>query len=190
VLVGGNSGYKGNEGKRGRRFKLENATWRGSNPAKRFSWRGAKPSRTREWIYTEQGMEEALARGELYLRDPNKGAARCKKSYLDENKGILLQDIWTDVGRMKGGSAYATQKPEPLLERIILASSEEGDLVLDCFAGSGTTAAVAERLGRRWITADLGRFSIHTTRKRLLANTDVTPSSSRTSASTNGRPGR
>ncbi len=120
-------------------------------------------------------MEDALARGELYLRDHNKGAARCKKSYLDENRGILLQDIWTDAGRMKGGSAYATQKPEPLLERIVRATTEEGDLVLDCFVGSGTTAAVAERLGRRWIAADLGRFSVHTTRKRLLSDPDVGP---------------
>jgi hypothetical protein len=72
-------------------------------------------------------------------------------------------------------SVYATQKPEALLERIITASSNEGDLVLDCFAGSGTTAAVAERLGRRWITADLGRFAVHTTRKRLLGMPDVRP---------------
>jgi SAM-dependent methyltransferase len=70
---------------------------------------------------------------------------------------------------------YPTQKPEALLERIIRASSNEGDLVLDCFCGSGTTAAVAEKLGRRWITCDLGRFAIHTTRKRLLAIPDVRP---------------
>lgn len=70
---------------------------------------------------------------------------------------------------------YATQKPEALLERIIKASSNIGDIVLDCFAGSGTTSAVAEKLGRRWITADLGRFAIHTTRKRLLGIPDVKP---------------
>lgn len=70
---------------------------------------------------------------------------------------------------------YPTQKPESLLERIINASSNEGDLVLDCFCGSGTTAAVAEKLGRRWITCDLGRFAIHTTRKRLLSIDNVRP---------------
>jgi adenine-specific DNA-methyltransferase len=70
---------------------------------------------------------------------------------------------------------YPTQKPEALLERIIKASSNEGDLVLDCFCGSGTTAAVAEKLGRRWITCDLGRFAIHTARKRLLAIPHVKP---------------
>lgn len=70
---------------------------------------------------------------------------------------------------------YPTQKPEALLTRIIEASSEPNDLVLDCFCGSGTTAAVAEKLGRRWIAADLSRFAIHTTRKRLLSIPDVKP---------------
>jgi len=72
-------------------------------------------------------------------------------------------------------TAYPTQKPEALLERILKASSKEGDLVLDCFAGSGTTAVTAEKLGRRWIAADLGRFAVHTTRKRLLTIPDVRP---------------
>jgi len=70
---------------------------------------------------------------------------------------------------------YPTQKPETLLERIIKASSNENDLVLDCFCGSGTTAAVAEKLGRRWITCDLGRFAVQTTRKRLLGIDNVRP---------------
>jgi len=70
---------------------------------------------------------------------------------------------------------YPTQKPESIVERILAASTDEGDLVLDCFAGSGTTAAVAERMGRRWIAADIGRFAIHTTRKRLLGIPDVKP---------------
>ena len=66
------------------------------------------------------------------------------------------------------GRLYPTQKPEELLERIILVSSNEGDLIADFFCGSGTTAAVAEKLGRKWITSDLGKFGIHTTRKRLI----------------------
>jgi hypothetical protein len=70
---------------------------------------------------------------------------------------------------------FPTQKPEALLRRVIDASSMEGDLVLDCFVGSGTTAAVAEKLGRRWIACDLGRFAIHTARKRLLATLGVKP---------------
>lgn len=70
---------------------------------------------------------------------------------------------------------YPTQKPESLLERILEASTNEDDLVLDCFVGSGTTAVVAERMKRRWVAADLSRFAIHTTRKRLLSRPDVRP---------------
>jgi hypothetical protein len=102
------------------------------------------------------------------------------KRYLDESKGVSLQDWWDDISMIRGINSiekidYPTQKPEALLERIIKASSNEGDLVLDCFCGSGTTAAVAEKLGRRWLTCDLGRFAIHTTRKRLLAIENVKP---------------
>lgn len=159
---------KGNEGKQGRRFKVENATWKGSNPKKKFVWRGAKPSANREWIYDLAGMEAALERGELFLRDPARGSTRCKKMYLDENKGIYLQDIWVNAGRMKGGSDYPTQKPEPLINRIIDIACPANGIVLDFYCGSGTTAAVAEQTGRRWIMVDLGRFAIHYSRKRLI----------------------
>lgn len=159
---------KGNEGKKGRRFKLENATWKGSNPKKKFVWRGAKPSANREWILDLPGMEAALERGELYLRDQAKGSTRCKKMYLDENKGIYLQDIWVNAGRMKGGSDYPTQKPEPLINRIIEIACPADGVVLDFYCGSGTTGAVAEQTGRRWIMVDLGRFAIHYSRKRLI----------------------
>jgi site-specific DNA-methyltransferase (adenine-specific)/adenine-specific DNA-methyltransferase len=113
-------------------------------------------------------MEAALARGELYLRDPAVGSSRCVKRFLEDVKGIPLQDIWDEVGRMKGGTEYPTQKPERLIERIISIGSKEGDLVADFFVGSGTTAAVAEKLGRKWIATDLGKFGIHATRKRLI----------------------
>jgi hypothetical protein len=87
--------------------------------------------------------------------------------------------VWTDISPVNSQAAervnYDTQKPEALLERILKASSNEGDLVLDCFAGSGTTAVVAEKLGRRWITCDLGRFAIHTSRKRFLSVPRVKP---------------
>jgi adenine-specific DNA-methyltransferase len=158
--------WRGNESKNGRRFKLENATWKGSR--NRFAWRGASPSPKREWIRDFEGMERALVNGELYLRDSAVGSTRCLKRYLDEVKGIPLQDIWTEVGRMKGGSEYPTQKPERLLERIVSIASQPGDLIADFFIGSGTTAAVAEKLGRKWIGTDLGKFGIHTTRKRLI----------------------
>jgi adenine-specific DNA-methyltransferase len=100
------------------------------------------------------------------------------KLFLEETKGVPLGNLWTDIPMVKGGTesvAYPTQKPEALLERILKSSSNEDDLVLDCFAGSGTTAAVAEKLGRRWIACDLSRFAIHTTRKRLLGIPGVKP---------------
>lgn len=82
------------------------------------------------------------------------------------------QDIWLDVESIRSWhvekQGYATQKPESLLNRIIKASSNEGDLVADFFCGSGTTAAVAEKLGRKWIVSDLGKFAVHTTRKRMI----------------------
>ncbi len=94
------------------------------------------------------------------------------KHFLDEADGYYMDDVWSDISHENSQSdirtGYATQKPEALLERIIKASSNEGDLVADFFCGSGTTAAVAEKLGRKWITADLGRFSVHTARKRLI----------------------
>jgi site-specific DNA-methyltransferase (adenine-specific)/adenine-specific DNA-methyltransferase len=86
--------------------------------------------------------------------------------------GVPVQDIWDDVNAInsqaKEATGYNTQKPEALLARIIRQSSNEGDLVADFFSGSGTTAAVAERLGRKWIVTDLGKFAIHMTRKRLI----------------------
>lgn len=95
------------------------------------------------------------------------------KQYKDENaeQGRRIQSVWVDILPSKTGSevlGYPTQKPEKLLERILKASSNEGDLVADLFCGSGTTAAVAEKLGRKWIVSDLGKFAIHTTRKRLI----------------------
>lgn len=94
--------------------------------------------------------------------------------YADEGK--MVGSVWTDISSMAANSpilnesvGYPTQKPEKLLERIIAASSNPGDLVADFFAGSGTTLAVAEKLGRKWIGADLGKFAIHTSRKRLIS---------------------
>jgi len=93
---------------------------------------------------------------------------------LDEIPGLLVSDIWVDeeVSPLQGSSAeflsFDTQKPEALLKRIILASSNPGDIVADFFCGSGTTLAVAEKLGRRWIGCDLSKFAIQVTRKRLL----------------------
>ena len=94
------------------------------------------------------------------------------KRYLVESDGVAIQSVWTDLAPINSQASedteYATQKPEALLERILSASSNPGDLVADFFCGSGTTLAVAEKLGRKWIGCDLGQFAIHTSRKRLI----------------------
>ena len=94
------------------------------------------------------------------------------KQYIWELKGRPVENVWDDINMINAMGderlGYATQKPEALLERIISASSNEGDLIADFFCGSGTTSAVAEKLNRKWIGSDLGKFSIHTTRKRMI----------------------
>ena len=97
-----------------------------------------------------------------------------RRVYLDSSNGRAISDVWDDIIGFQTVNntgeylQYPTQKPEKLLERIIAASTVPGDLVADFFTGSGTTLAVAEKLGRKWIGADLGRFAIHTSRKRLI----------------------
>jgi len=95
-----------------------------------------------------------------------------RKIYVDEYQGQPVPNLWTDIFVINPVAAerldYPTQKPESLIERILVTSSNEGDLVADFFCGSGTTASVAEKLGRKWIATDLGKFGIHTTRKRLI----------------------
>ena len=126
--------------------------------------------------YSEETLQRLKREGRLIVTP---GGKYRYKIYLEEIKGVLVDSIWTDIPIVNSQAeerlSYATQKPEALLERIIKASSNEGDLVLDCFCGSGTTATVAEKLGRNWIACDLGRFAIHTTRKRLLSIDNVRP---------------
>jgi adenine-specific DNA-methyltransferase len=124
-------------------------------------------------------MERLLAEGKILVRQDGKPRKDGYKVYLDEMPGKTIGDTWDDIPRIANTSGerlgYPTQKPEALLERIFNTSSNEDDLVLDCFCGSGTAAAVAERLGRRWIACDLGRFAIQITRKRLLSIDSVRP---------------
>ncbi|HNL22956.1 MAG TPA: site-specific DNA-methyltransferase, partial [Rhodocyclaceae bacterium] len=136
------------------------------NRGPRYEWRGI----TRNWRFTEENMRKLEAEGRIYY---SASGVPWKKLYLDEMPGVVTGTIWTDINPIHAQDKqerldYPTQKPEALLERIIKASSNEGDLVADFFCGSGTTAAVAEKLGRKWIATDLGKFGIHTTRKRLI----------------------
>ena len=137
---------------------------------RRFKW---NPMKT----YSQAKLERLMAEGEAKIIPTSKYPIY--KHYYDEDKGRAIENLWDDLAPIGTFSDervdYNTQKPEVLLERILKASSNEGDLVLDCFCGSGTTAAVAEKLNRRWITCDLGRFAIHTARKRLLGVAGVQP---------------
>ena len=119
--------------------------------------------------------------------DKETGERYWEKQYLDDSKGVPASTVWSDVqqayadprayklGTTSEITGYATQKPEKLLDRVINISSEPGDLVADFFCGSGTTLAVAEKLGRRWIGCDLGRWGVHVTRKRLLGIENCKP---------------
>jgi adenine specific DNA methylase Mod len=167
--------YSRIETETGRRYRISDMSGPGGaskgNPA--YEVMGV----TRHWRFSKERMEQLLAEGRVVQTKP--GAVPQYKRYLDEMPGVPIQNIWDDIpvinNRSQEKIGYPTQKPEALLQRIIEASSNEGDLVIDCVAGSGTTAVAAERLGRRWIVADLGRFAIHTSRKRLLAVPGVRP---------------
>jgi DNA modification methylase len=169
------SSYKNVEEGTGRRYSLGDLTVTDGGPKgnPRFEFLGI----TRYWRYNKKKMEELYRQGRVV--QASKGAVPRQKRYLDESPGVEVSSLWTDILPVPAQSAervdYATQKPEALLERIVNASSNEGDLVLDCFVGSGTTASVAEKLNRRWIACDLSRFAIHTTRKRLLGIPGVKP---------------
>lgn len=138
-------------------------------PNLKYVFKGINPPHT-GWLYSKSRLEELYNKNELVIPDdPNKRIYR--KIYLDEYQGQLLQNIWNDIPIVNPmaleRSDYPTQKPEALLERIITMSSKEGDIVLDCFCGSGTTMAVAQKLGRRWIGCDINVGAIQTTTKRL-----------------------
>ncbi len=134
-----------------------------------YEWKGKWPAKSRTWAYLREKMEEFENQGRIAY---TKTGTPCLKRYVDETQGQPVQNLWDDIPPVNPMAierlGYATQKPEALIERIIKASSNEGDLVADFFCGSGTTAAVAEKLGRKWIATDLGKFAIHTTRKRMI----------------------
>jgi len=124
----------------------------------------------RHWARPPIELDELDKQGKIYW--PPKGKWPHLKVYLDESLGARVTNLWTDIPPInnvaKEGTGYGTQKPEKLLDRIIQASSNENSIVADFFGGSGTTAAVAEKLGRRWIASDLGKPACMIMRKRLI----------------------
>ena len=154
----------------GKRFFAGPITAPGSGPERLFRGRLLKPPIGRHWSYSQEKIDELENRDMIYYSGTG---VPYLKQFMDEyvGQGKRIQSVWVDILPSKTGKelvGYPTQKPEALLERIIKASSNEGDLVADFFCGSGTTAAVAEKLGRKWIATDLGKFALHTTRKRMI----------------------
>ncbi len=158
--------------KDGRRYATIDATQAGLRKgASGEPWKGFSPgSKGNHWKFHPSELDRLDADGRIYWPRKDGGWPRLK-SYLDDLKGAAISTIWTDLKAVNSQAEeredYPTQKPETLLERIISSCSNGNDLVLDCFIGSGTTAAVAQKLGRRWIGCDINKGAIQTTSKRL-----------------------
>ena len=154
------------EDERGRYARSDIGGHGGRREGLHYEFRGYKPPK-HGWKITEEHMEDLYANGLLYL-PPNKSNAIKKKIYLHTNAGKILGNVWTDIpNRGTKQIRYQTEKPVPLLERIIMTSSNEGDIVLDPFLGSGTTAVACKRLNRKFIGVDINPKSIEITERRL-----------------------
>jgi len=159
--------YKYVEEGTGRRYRLDNLT--GPGGARKGNPRYEVMGVTRYWRFSRENMGQLIREGRIVQTKP--GLVPRYKRYLDEMPGVPLQDVWTDLkpigSQARERLGYPTQKPESLLERIIRTSSREGDLVLDPFCGCGTTVAVAQRLGRRWIGIDITHLAVTLMKYRL-----------------------
>lgn len=149
----------------GRRWMSDNLSAAGlQGGGYEYEWNGV----TRVWRLPQDSMRRLESEGRLYYT--RNGIAR-RKRYLDESQGLRIQDVWADIQALRSWHSerlgYPTQKPEALLDRIINASSSEGDVVLDPFCGCGTAIAAAERLNRRWIGIDITHLAISLMKNRL-----------------------
>jgi len=157
--------YRHVEPETGRRYRLSDLT--NPNPDRpnlTYEWNG----HVRVWRWTRTRMEEAHRRGLIHY---TRTGLACQKRYLDEMKGRPVDTVWDDVAPVAAQAAerlgYPTQKPLALLERIVAASSNPGDVVLDAFCGSGTALVAAQKLGRRWIGMDVSPAAVALARRRL-----------------------
>ncbi len=157
----------------GRRFtheKLEQSSNKSSRDEVRII-NGKKVTTNLGWRWSQETFDERIRENPHIIFWTENDKPRYKR-YVDTYEGRKINNLWNNIKLLSSNSkehlGYPTQKPEDLLKRIILQSSNENDLVADFFCGSGTTPAVAEKLNRKWIAADLGKFAIHTTKKRLI----------------------
>ncbi len=159
----------------GRRYMSDNltASMSRASSGQIYEWKGKRPPSTRCWVYAKDKMEELDRQGRILYSKT--GYPRFKR-YLDENPGEKIPDTWTDINVAFGKESlgYPTQKPVVLLERILEASSNEGDLVLDPFCGCGTTIHAAEKLKRRWIGIDITHLAIALQKYRIKDAFDLT----------------
>jgi DNA modification methylase len=139
-----------------------------------YEYKGYKPN-ANGWRCPVETMKQWDSEGLIYFPKSKEQRLRIKR-YLDNSKGALIGDIWTDIQNVQSSKeriGYPTQKPMALLERIINMASNEGDTVLDPFVGGGTTVAVADKLKRQWIGIDQSVQAVKVTELRLNAHTDL-----------------
>lgn len=160
--------YYSNEDEEGRRYALDNLTAPGAGTARTFFGVSIEPPAGTHWRYSQENIDKLCDEGMIVMT--NNQRPRYKR-YLDTLKGRIISGFWDDIPPVNSQAEerieYSTQKPEALLERIISASSNPGMLVADFFGGSGVTAAVSSKLGRRFIHCDVGINSVQTARDRL-----------------------
>ena len=151
-----------------RYYRLSDLTGAGQGPVRKFDGQEISPPNGRHWMFDQDGIDRLLAEGKIVFN--RNGVPRLKK-YLEELQAIDIGDVWTDIDAINSAAAerlkYPTQKPEALMDRIIQASSNPGDTILDAYCGCGTTVSVSERLERQWIGIDITYQSISLILKRL-----------------------
>ncbi len=154
----------------GRRYNLDNATAAKPGGDTSYEFHGVRPPQGRYWAYSRANMDKLWDEGRIVITATNKLYI---KRYLDESKGVPLQDLWLDIDMLRGFSSskerlgFPTQKPLALLERVINLSSNPGDILLDPFCGCGTALVAAQTLDRNWIGIDVTYLAIAVMRARL-----------------------
>ena len=165
--------YPYTEEESGRKYGTFDFTQMGAGEPRKFGDKTLTPPPGKHWIWSQERINEGMENGKIVFT--KNGTPRVKR-YLDEKAGNPIGDMWDDEevtplssnAKERKEVNYPTQKPEALIKRIILSTTNENDLIADFFVGSGTTVAIAEKLNRKWLASDVGRFGINTTRKRMI----------------------
>ena len=161
----------------GRRYNKADLTAAKAGGDTKYEWHGVLPPTGRYWAYSRENMEQLERAGRIVYSESGRPYM---KRYLDDSRGVPLQDWWGDIDMLRGINSherlgYPTQKPLALLERIITASSDPGDVVLDPFCGCGTAICAAQKLGRRWIGIDITHLAVSLMKSRLKDMFDLEP---------------